>query len=165
LQIRRQMQLKTCVHAFDTNLFTQLDDANFNIDLPNHVFYLQDNNFWTPLWQMIFLWMRIRGRLAALQIEADGVEFETCCKYIGAEFRVDWNGEESVPAKVTKQALDYDGRPIGERNVHLLFDTRKYECILDDGSVHRYNANVIAAEISSLNATRIQADNMQSSTR
>jgi hypothetical protein len=36
--------IKTCVLTFDDNLRTQLCDKNFQIELPNHVFYLQDED-------------------------------------------------------------------------------------------------------------------------
>jgi hypothetical protein len=50
-------------------------------------------------------------------------------------------------AKVSKQVRDNDENVIGKRNVNPLLDTREYECILEDGSVYRYNANVIADNI------------------
>ena len=50
-------------------------------------------------------------------------------------------------AKVSKQVRDNDENVIGKRNVNPLLDTREYECILEDGSAYRYNANVIADNI------------------
>ena len=36
--------IKNRVLTFDNNLLTQLRDKNFQIELPNHVFYLQDED-------------------------------------------------------------------------------------------------------------------------
>ena len=47
-------------------------------------------------------------------------------------------------AKVIKRAKDNEGNPIGKRHTNPLLDTREYECELEDGTVMRYNANVIA---------------------
>ena len=37
--------------------------------------------------------------------------------------------------------------PIGKRNANPLLDTREYDCELEDGSLMRYHANVIAENI------------------
>ena len=54
---------------------------------------------------------------------------------------------ETAIAKVVKRAKDNNGNPIGKRNANPLLDTRDYECELEDGSVMRYNANIIAENI------------------
>ena len=36
--------MKARVATFDENLITRLDDGNFQIALPNHVLYLQDDD-------------------------------------------------------------------------------------------------------------------------
>ena len=78
--------------------------------------------------------------------DADDIEYETFDKYISAEFLVNRNGE-TVPAKVVKRARDNNGNPIGKKHDNPLMDTREYECMLDDGTIIRYNANVIAENI------------------
>ena len=50
-------------------------------------------------------------------------------------------------ATVTKRARDNDGNVIGHSNTNPLLDTREYECTMEDGSVYRYNANVIVDNI------------------
>jgi hypothetical protein len=40
--------MKTCLQTFDANLLTRLEDENFQIDLPSHVFYLQDEDGLDP---------------------------------------------------------------------------------------------------------------------
>ena len=50
-------------------------------------------------------------------------------------------------AKVIKRAKDNSGNPIRKRHANPLLDTHKYESELEDGTVMRYNANVIAENI------------------
>jgi hypothetical protein len=59
---------------------------------------------------------------------------------------VNCNGH-SVPAKVIKRSQDNDGKPIGKKHSNPLLDSREYECILDDGTLYQYTANVIAENI------------------
>jgi hypothetical protein len=61
------------------------------------------------------------------KIDANDVEFETFDQYIGAEFFVNQNGE-SVPTRVTKQAQDNGGTPVGNSNANpILVDTSEYQ--------------------------------------
>jgi hypothetical protein len=142
--------IKTRVHAFDANLLTRLGDENFTTNLPDHVFYLQDDDVShhdSRTVADIPLGAEYRDMLQPDKPGADDmIEFETFNQYTGDEFLVNQNGE-SVPAKVTKGARNNYGKPIGKRNANPLLDTREYECVLDDGSVYRCNANVIAENI------------------
>jgi hypothetical protein len=36
---------------------------------------------------------------------------------------------------------------IGQAHKNPMFDTREYECILDDGTIERYSANIIAENL------------------
>jgi hypothetical protein len=74
---------------------------------------------------------------------ADKIEFETFDQYLNSEFMVNKDGKTAV-AKVVKRARDNNGNPIGKRHANPLLDTREYECALEDGSLMRYHANVIA---------------------
>ena len=56
------------------------------------------------------------------------------------------NGKMTT-AKVTKRARDNEGKPVGKRHDKPLLDSREYECLLEDGTWYRYNANVIAENI------------------
>ena len=142
--------IKARVTTFDTNLLTRLHDHNFVLDVPNHVFYLQDDNSdphaTIDHTDYIPLNVEYGDMLQADKIDADDVEFETFDQYIGAEFLVNQNGE-SIPARVTKRSRDNSGRPVGKSNANPLLDTREYECVLEDGNTYRYNANVIAENI------------------
>jgi hypothetical protein len=49
--------IKTHVHTFDANLIIGLNDDDFTLNLPNHVFYLQDNDHSDDspqLWLLVF---------------------------------------------------------------------------------------------------------------
>ena len=84
--------------------------------------------------------------LQSTHIEADDTKFETFNKYLGAKFLVNDNGKP-VPAKVLKRARDNDGEPIGKTHPNPLLDTCAYDCKMHDGTVYRYNANVIAEKV------------------
>jgi hypothetical protein len=45
--------------------------------------------------------------------------------------------------KETKRACDNEGKPVGRQHANTLLDSRKYECLLEDATLYRYNANVI----------------------
>lgn len=82
------------------------------------------------------------------KLDADDTEFESFHKYIGAEFFVNNNDGDQVPAKVVKCARDNEGNVIGQQHSNPLLDTHSYDsCELGDGTVYRYDANVIAENI------------------
>ena len=139
--------MKTRVATFDANLLTRLDDEHFQLALPNHVLYLQDEE--APdgsISPNIPLDAEYGDMLRDSKSDADEIEFDTFDQYLGAEFLVNSNGETAL-ATVTKRVKDNDGNAIGKRNANPLLDTREYECTLEDGSVYRYNANVIPDNI------------------
>jgi hypothetical protein len=82
----------------------------------------------------------------AAKSEADNIEFDSFDQYLSAEFVVNRDGDVAT-AKVIKRAKDNEGNPIGKRHTNPLLDTREYECELEDGTVMRHNANVIAENI------------------
>ena len=139
--------MKARVHTFDENLLTRLNDENFQLDLPGHVFYSQDDDDDSPFSvDNIPTASEYGDMVQAPKLEADEIEYETFDPYLGAEFLVNNNGE-SVPAKVVKRARDNDGKIIGKQNANPLLDSREYDCVLDDGTLYRYSANVIAENI------------------
>ncbi|KAI2492275.1 Reverse transcriptase (RNA-dependent DNA polymerase) [Fragilaria crotonensis] len=78
--------------------------------------------------------------------DADDIEFDSFDQYLNSEFLVNNDGETAM-ARVVKRARDNNGNPIGKRHPNPLLDTREYECELEDGSLMRYHANVIAENI------------------
>ena len=139
--------VQTRVDNFTNNVNERLSDDNFTIDLPNHVFYLQDDqNPDDPLNDNIPTDSEYGDMLQLEKPEADNLEFETFDQYIGAEFVVNLNGEPTT-AKVTKRARDNEGKPVGKQHANSLLDSHEYECLLEDGTLYRDNANVIAENI------------------
>ena len=137
------------VKTFDANLTEQLADDNFTVNLPNDVFYIQDEDgadASPASAHRIPPDAEYGDMLQNDKLDADDTEFESFDKYIGAEFFVNDNGE-SVPAKVVKRAKDNEGKSIGKQHSNPLMDTRAYDCELGDGTVYRYSANVIAENI------------------
>jgi hypothetical protein len=59
---------------------------------------------------------------------------------------VNSNGD-SVPAKVIKHSRDNEGKPISKKHSNPLLYSFEYECILDNRTLYRYKANVIAKNI------------------
>jgi hypothetical protein len=56
-------------------------------------------------------------------------------------------GDGRIEGRVTKRIKDQEGNPIGVRNTNYLFDTRKYEVELSDGTTKEFFANQIAENI------------------
>jgi hypothetical protein len=139
--------VQTRVDTFTNNLTERLADDNFTTDLPNHVFYLQDEDA-NPVDPAngIPTDTEYGDMMQPDKPDADDLEYETFDQYLGAEFAVNLNGEQTT-AKVTKRARDNEGKPVGQRHVNPLLDSREYECLLEDGTLYRYNANVIAENI------------------
>ena len=76
--------------------------------------------------------------------DADDIEFDSFDQYLSAEFVVNQDGDVAT-AKVIKRAKDNNGNPIGKRHANPLLDNREqYACELENGSIMRYSANVIA---------------------
>ena len=140
--------MKARVATFDENLLTRLDDGNFQIALPNHVLYLQDEDDASsrPELDQIPPDADYGDMLMEPRPDDDEIEFDSFDQYLGAEFLVNSNGETKT-ATVSKRVKDNEGNAVGKRNSNPLLDTREYECTLDDGSVYRYHANVIADNI------------------
>ncbi len=96
--------IKMHVHTFDTSLLTRLDDANFTNDLPNHVFFLQDNDLTDPTAaDPIPLDVEYGDMLQPDRPEADEVAFELLISTSERNsLLVNQNGD-SMLAKVTQR--------------------------------------------------------------
>jgi hypothetical protein len=139
--------IRNRVTHFDTTLLTRLHDDNFQLHHPNPVFYLQDDpDAVDPAADNIPADAEYGDMNQPAKLEADDIEFDSFDKYLNAEFGVNRDGETAI-AKVIKRAKDNTGNPIGKRHSNPLLDTREYECELEDGTLMRYNANVIAENI------------------
>ena len=139
--------IRNRVTHFDTTLLTRLRDDNFQLHHPNPVFYLQDDpDAVDSAADNIPADAEYGDMNQPAKLEADDIEFDSFDKYLNAEFGVNRDGETAI-AKVIKRAKDNTGNPIGKRHSNPLLDTREYECELEDGTLMRYNANVIAENI------------------
>ena len=139
--------IRARVSAFDAALLERLRDDNFQIEHPNPVFYLQDDvHFDDDAANDIPPVAEYGDMIQPAMKESGDIEFETFDQYINAEFRINQDGDAAM-AKVIKRARDNEGNPIGKRHANPLLDTREYECELEDGTVARYYANVIAENI------------------
>ena len=72
-------------------------------------------------------------------------------KYIGAEIILDSSNPETIAtrskATVLRRARDDDGKPIGKADNNPLLDSRAYDVELEDGTIERYFANIIAENL------------------
>ena len=135
------------VSAFDADLLIRLNDDNFQLDHPNPVFYLQDDVYFDDAAADDIPSDAEYGDMnQPAKRHADEIEFETFDQYLNSEFMFNKDGETAM-AKVVKRARDNNGNPIGKRNANPLLDTCEYDCELEDGSLMRYHANVIAENI------------------
>ena len=65
-------------------------------------------------------------------------------RYVNSDVLLPHDGEYMQTARVIKRATDHLGNPMGEFHTNPVMDTRVYEVMFSDGSMHRYSANVIA---------------------
>ena len=77
-------------------------------------------------------------------VDADDHNFEN---YLAAQVRIPQGGHTFANGRVISRARDSNGELIGKSNANPLLDTSVYEVEFEDGSVERYNANIIAEHI------------------
>ena len=135
------------VTLFDATLLARLSADNYNIAHPYPVFYLQDDfDVLDSAVDAIPADAEYGDMYQPAKVDADDIEFDSFDQYLNSEFMVNQDGDVAT-AKVIKRAKDNSGNPIGKRHANPLLDTREYECELEDGTMMRYNANVIAENI------------------
>jgi hypothetical protein len=145
----RQDTIKEKVNGFNLAVNTRLDDVNFIVD-DGGFFYMDDVNDETDNDE--------NGNVSGLipSDEEFGEMIQDPCldvdhvepfdRYLNAEFIVH-RGDEPILAKVVKRARADTGALLGNSNANPLFDTREYECLLDDRSMERYTTNIIAENL------------------
>jgi hypothetical protein len=77
---------------------------------------------------------------------SDVDDVETYDKYLNAEFVIN-RGDERIRVRVNKRARTDNCNVIGQAHKNPMFDTREYECILDNRTIKRYSANIIAENL------------------
>jgi hypothetical protein len=131
---QQNIDIRNKISEFSTRLAQQLDDANF-INIPDQqAQFLQDED-----------------------ISEDEVEQNNAVKHddftndaydelIGAQIIREYDGKQ-VHGRVTKRSRNDVGTLIGTKNDIPLFDTRRYEVQMEDGTTAEYTANIIAESI------------------
>ena len=76
--------------------------------------------------------------------EADDLNLN---KYLAAKVMLPRDGHTFASGRVVKRARNPDGELIGREHSNPLLDTSVYEVEFEDGSVEKYNANIIAEHI------------------
>ena len=107
-------------------------------DTPEHV----DYEGWTP--EELGYPMESEKAPDPEMAEADDLDLNS---YLSAKVMIPKDGVSFASGKVVARARDSEGVLIGKSNPNPLFDTSVYEVKFDDGSVERYNANIIAEHI------------------
>ncbi|KAL7529744.1 hypothetical protein ACHAXR_003132, partial [Thalassiosira sp. AJA248-18] len=138
----RNPDIKRQVDTFNERLEDRLNDDNFHLPANDHDFYLDDMYMTQPT--------GTQYETPEDRPEADDVE--SYDKFIGATFLLDPNKNKNdvnigTRAKAVKHATDYQGNPIGRAHNNRLLDTREYEVELQDGTIDRYFANIIAENL------------------
>ena len=67
-------------------------------------------------------------------------------KFVNAELKLPI-GDHIVRGTVKRRVIDSNGNPIGVSNPNPILDSREYEVELEDGSIQRYTANIIAENL------------------
>jgi hypothetical protein len=142
-----QPAIQDSVRLFDTSVTQRLADTNFQQVEPD-VFYLDDepgddavaNNPNVPTDEEY-------GDMIP-EPKPDVDDLETYDKYLNAEFIVNRADGEAIKARGVRKRIRTDtGELVGREHTSPLFDTRAYECVLDDGTIDRYTANIIAENL------------------
>jgi hypothetical protein len=73
--------------------------------------------------------------------------------YVLAKVLIPVNGYQFSNGVVKRRARDANGELIGKSNPNPLLDTSVYEVELENGSIERYHANILAKPVSTARAT------------
>ena len=68
-------------------------------------------------------------------------------RYLAAKVQIPKDGYTFATGKVVRRARDSSGELIGKAHNNPILDTSVYEVEFEDGSVEKYNANIIAEHI------------------
>ena len=78
------------------------------------------------------------------QTNDDDIDEEMLDKYLGAELILGVGTNNERWGWVIKQSKGIDGNVIGRVHSNPLFDTHEYDIKFTDGSIEKYQANIIA---------------------
>jgi hypothetical protein len=131
------------VKAFDTSVTLRLADDNF-IQQERGIFYMDDDD---DDRDDNFIPTDAEYGDMITEPKPDVDEVDGYDQYLNAELIIHRADGDAVRARVAKRARADTGEWIGRRHTNPIFDTREYECVLDDGTTERYTANVIAENL------------------
>jgi hypothetical protein len=141
-----QPAIQDSVRVFDTAVSQRFADANFQQAEPD-VFYLEDEPANDDIVNDPNIPMDEEYGDMIPEPKPDVDDVETYDKYLNAEFIVNRSDGDAIKARVRKRMRSDTGELIGRQHTNPLFDTREYECVLDDGTIERYTANIIAENL------------------
>jgi hypothetical protein len=126
------------VKEFDAAIAICLMDDNFQ-QAEQGVFYLEDedNDPYDPT--LVPTDAKYGDMITDPRPDVD--EIDVYDKYLNAEFLIHRADGDLVCARADT------GEWIGRKHTNPVFDTREYECILDDRTIERYTANIIAENL------------------
>ena len=138
------------IEAFNKKLEEKLDDTNSQADWPDEFtsMFLEDmdedyNSGVTYEEENTPTDEEYDDMITEERPEADDAE-ELLDKYLNAELILDLGSGTERRGRVIKRSRGLDGEAIGRAHANPLFDTREYDVEFLDGSVEKYQANVIA---------------------
>jgi hypothetical protein len=136
---------KEKLREFDAAILDRFADEHF-VPMEPGVFYLQDVDAPDDAYDNPNIPTDAEYGDMIQENRPDVDEVEIYDGYVNAEIIIDRDGEPTR-ARVVKRARTDSGKPIGRSHRNPLFDTREYDCILDDGTMERYTANIIAENL------------------
>jgi hypothetical protein len=138
----QQPMIQMKVKEFEEAVNTRLAEDNFVIEQPGF-FYIDDNDDGCDN-GIIPSDEEYGDMIQEPMAEVDDIEIYD--KYLNAEFVIN-RADEPVRVRVSKRARTDNGSLVGHAHRNPLFDTREYECVLEDGTIERYSANIIAENL------------------
>jgi len=137
------MDTKTKIDTFNTEIEARLDDTNFLTDEAGEAaFYIEDD----------YDTGGVDRGTTPTDVEYDDMiteevpeyEEDVFDKYIGAELIMNVDSYNEQQGRVVKRVKGLDGTVIGREHTNPLFDTREYVIEFTDGTQENYLANIIA---------------------
>jgi hypothetical protein len=139
-----QKAIQERVKAFDMAIELRLADANL-VQEESGVFYMDDEDTDEQNEMLIPTDAEYGDMITEPRPEVE--EVDVYDKYLNAEFIIHRADGDAFRARVTKRAREDTGEWIGRSHTNPVFDTREYGCVLDDSTMERYTANIIAENL------------------
>jgi hypothetical protein len=124
----------------------QMDDEwNLTPDtVPYQHFTAEDMNYGPEELEVKQPWVDLKVADEMTELEQIDLDLN---RYISAKVKVPQGGHNFAHGKVVGRARDECGELIGHSNNNPILDTTVYDVEIEDGSIERYTANIIAEAI------------------